>query len=127
MAAGSDDKSVGAPRSVDATKPVDPTAAVDALEGVEATASVQALDSAKAVRGSDAVSEVAALLRAGQLTVDQAVDRLIDDAVNKQVGRAIEPGSEVEARLRRVLRDYAGADPLISAKISRLHGRRPAK
>ena len=57
----------------------------------------------------------------------KTVDRLIDDAVTRRVGRAIEPGSELEARLRRVLRDYAEADPLISDKIRRLEARRAGR
>ena len=127
---GSDDASVGASRGVDATKAVDAADAVDEVEGVgqvRATESAGAVKRADAVRGTDAVAEVAAALRAGELTVAEAVDKLIDDAVGKQVGRAIEPGSELEQRLRRVLRDYAGADPLITAKIRRLEGRRPAR
>lgn len=102
---------------------------VEALDEVQATratevAGVGPVAPSTAPRAADAVAQVAAALKAGTLTVAEAVDRLIDDAVSKQVGRAIEPGSELEARLRRILRDYAGADPLISAKVRRLEGRR---
>ncbi len=108
---------VGGVSEVDALGEVKATEAaeVQAVSGVATTASASA---------ADTVAQVAAALKAGKLSVAEAVDRLIDDAVSKQVGRAIEPGSELEARLRRVLRDYAGADPLISAKIRRLEGRR---
>ena len=114
---------------VSETDAVDGVQQVDALGEVQATqaAEVQAVSgvaAAGAASATDAVAQVAAALKAGKLSVAEAVDRLIDDAVSKQVGRAIEPGSEMEARLRRVLRDYAGADPLISAKIRRLEGRR---
>ena len=106
----------------------------DAIEGTRSlervgevrAAEVEAVQRVSA-GGPDAVPEVAAALRAGRITVGEAVDRLIDDALARHVGRALQPGGELEARLRRLLRDYAGADPLISAKIRRLESRRGAR
>jgi hypothetical protein len=107
-----------------AAAPVDGVSSIEGTEGVSRVEAVRAPDVATAARAATAVDEVAAALRAGRITIDEAVDRLIDDAVHRHVGRAIEQGSELEARLRRVLRDYAGADPLISSKIRRLDARR---
>lgn len=108
---------------------VEGTEGVSEVDEVRATraAEVGAVKGAEAIGESgaaDPVTEVAAALRAGKLSVAEAVDRLIDDAITRRVGRAVEQGSELEARLRRVLRDYAGADPLISSKIRRLEARR---
>jgi len=123
---------IGGPGAVDSTRAVGGADEVDALDEVRAAsaaevAAVGGVERSGAAGKTDAVTEVAAALRAGRMTVAEAVDRLIEDAVGKQVGRAVEPGSELETRLRRVLRDHAGADPLISAKIRRLEGRRPGR
>jgi hypothetical protein len=63
---------------------------------------------------------VAARLRAGEITVDQAVELLIDDAIMRQVGRATESTKDLEPRLRELLRSYAANDPFLAAKIRRL-------
>ena len=127
---GHDDGSaagIGGPRAVDSAATVGPTDEVEGADAVRATSAAAPVARAAAAAASDEVALVAAALKAGELTAAQAVDRLIDDAVHKQVGRAIEPGSEIEARLSRVLRDQAGADPLISEKIRRLEGRRSGR
>jgi hypothetical protein len=114
---------------VDRTTPIGGASEIEALEEIKAAraaevGSVSGVDAVSAPAAADPVASVAAALRAGELSVAEAVDRLIDDAVTRRVGRAIEPGGELEARLRRILRDYASADPLITAKIRRLEGRR---
>lgn len=105
--------------------PVDPAGHVDASApvGEVAPAEVAAVEGAGAAdraAPADPVARVAARLRAGELTVDQAVDALIDDAVRRQVGRAVDDREELEARLREVLRGYADSDPFLAAKIRRL-------
>ena len=113
-------------RGAEEVEALDRVGEVKAARAAEVGA-VRGVAGATASSGADAIAEVAAALRAGELTVAEAVDRLIDDAVTRRVGRALEPGGELEARLRRVLRDYASADPLITAKIRRLEGRRPGR
>jgi hypothetical protein len=68
----------------------------------------------------DAVARVAAGLRAGEVTVEQAVDLLIEDAITRQLGRAGEARAQVEEELRELLRTYAANDPLLAGKIRRL-------
>ena len=118
---------VGGTRAVDSAAPVGPTDSVESAEGVRPTSAAAPVAPASAAAANDEIAAVAAALKSGALTVAEAVDRLIDDAVHKQVGRAVEPGSEIEARLRRLLRDQAGADPLIREKIRRLEGRRSGR
>ena len=118
---------VGSTKAVDSAAPVGPAGDVERAEGVRATSAAAPVAQTSATAASDEVAAVAAALKSGALSVAEAVDRLIDDAVHKQVGRAVEPGSEIEARLRRVLRDQAGADPLIREKIRRLEGRRSGR
>jgi molybdenum-dependent DNA-binding transcriptional regulator ModE len=66
------------------------------------------------------VGRVADRLRAGAITVDQAVEELIDDAVTRQVGAATQGRAELEERLRELLRQYAATDPQLTAHIRRL-------
>jgi hypothetical protein len=109
----------------DGTPPVDETRGIDATDGIgevapaeaPAVASTAGTGSAKA---ADAVTEVAARLRAGEITVDQAVELLIDDAIGRQVGRAVQATRDLEPRLRELLRGYASSDPFLAAKIRRL-------
>jgi hypothetical protein len=121
-----------APRAPEAAQEVERAEHVDSIDEVRA-ARAEAVERTSGVAGAtgaagvDHIAEVAAALRAGSITVAEAVDRLIDDAVTRRVGRAVEPGGELEARLKRVLRGYAEADPLISAKIRRLEARRPGR
>jgi hypothetical protein len=108
---------------------VDEIEAVNEVRGArtDAVERVSGVSGAASAAGADPIAEVAAALRAGSISVADAVDRLIDDAVQRRVGRAIEAGGELEQRLKRVLRGYAEADPIISAKIRRLEARRPGR
>ncbi len=68
--------------------------------------------------GSDPIAQVAARLRAGEISADEAVELLIDDAIERQMGGGVR--KELEPKLRQVLRDYAANDPYLSAKLRRL-------
>jgi hypothetical protein len=130
------------PGGADGAPPVEPTdrvgevgevgevGDVDGVErvgGVDAVAPVDEVAPAGAVPVVDAVQAVAADLQAGRISLDQAVERLIDDAVSRQLGRALGTGPRAQAladELREVLRGYASNDPYLAAKIRRLF---PAK
>jgi hypothetical protein len=106
--------------------PVDETSAVDATEGVrepdaaDAPSGVSGPEAARATDAPDAVAQVAAQLRAGEIGVDQAVELLIEDAIQRQVGRAVDGRTELAPQLRELLRGYATSDPFLLAKIRRL-------
>jgi hypothetical protein len=72
------------------------------------------------VAATDTVARVAAGLRAGQVTVEQAVDLLIEDAITRQLGHGGLGKRELEHELRELLRTYAANDPLLMGKIRRL-------
>jgi hypothetical protein len=94
--------------------------APDELAPAEA-GEVAAVGKAGATSGAaaaDPVAAVAAQLRAGQIDVDRAVDLLIDDAVNRQLGHAV--STSLAPELRKLLRDYAANDPMLAARIRRL-------
>jgi len=65
----------------------------------------------------DPVAQVAAQLRAGEITVDQAVEKLIDDAISRQLS---DSARQLEPKLRELLRSYAESDPFLAARIRRL-------
>src|SRR5262245_53759902 len=108
------------------TTPVDGVSDVDQLEKTGEilkatdTPAVDAAQRSGAAAPSDAVAKVAAQLRAGEITVDQAVEQLIDDAVKRQMGLLTAGREELEDELRELLRQYASTDPFLAAKIRRL-------
>jgi hypothetical protein len=90
---------------------------VDQVSEAPATGEVVA-PAAPAGPGSvDPVAKVAAQLRAGEITVDQAVEKLIDDAISRQLSHE---ARDLEPKLRELLRSYAESDPLLAARIRRL-------
>ncbi len=104
-----------------------PTDAVDeaaAVEGVDEaapaeTGAVARVGGTGGPGGTDAVAQVAARLRAGEISADEAVELLIDDTIARQLG-AGGSAKDLEPKLREVLRDYAANDPFLAAKIRRL-------
>jgi hypothetical protein len=71
----------------------------------------------------DLVDEVAARLRAGELTPLEAVEILIDDALQRQLGPFSEAHTELAAELKLLLLEQAQSDPYLSAKMKRLGNR----
>lgn len=106
---------------VDEAAPVDGVDEVGASESTAPTAPVQPTAPAQGPGAIDAVTQVAAELRAGRITVDQAVERLIDDAISRQLGhQAAKDVRDLEPKLRELLRSYTENDPFLASRIRRL-------
>ncbi|MDB4968166.1 MAG: hypothetical protein JWN44_3855 [Myxococcales bacterium] len=105
------------PRPTDAVDEAAPIDGVDETAAAE-TGAVGRVGGTGGTGGTDPIAQVAARLRAGEITSDQAVDLLIEDAIGRQMGGAVP--KDLEPRLREVLRDYATNDPYLAAKIRRL-------
>ena len=101
------------PNGVDGVGEVDQVGETDAVGEI---GEVEAPRAAKESGSADAISQVATQLRNGEISVDQAVDRLIDDAIARQLGSQ----KELEPKLRELLRSYAENDPFLAARIRRL-------
>ena len=101
------------PNGVDGVGEVDQVGETDAVGEV---GEVSAPEAAKESGSVDAISRVAAQLRNGEISVDQAVDRLIDDAIGRQLGNQ----RDLEPKLRELLKSYAESDPFLAARIRRL-------
>src|SRR5437763_13774554 len=93
------------------------TEALGDVGATEAPAAVGAVRPATGVTTPDAVAAVASRLRAGEIDVQQAVELLIDDAIERQVGRAVEARQEIEGKLREMLREYTAEDPFLAGKV----------
>jgi len=96
---------------------IDGVREVDQLSEAPATGEVTAPAPATGAGNVDPVAQVAAQLRSGEITVDQAVERLIDDAISRQLA---DHARDLEPKLRELLRSYAEADPFLAARIRRL-------
>jgi len=72
--------------------------------------------------GSDPIAQVAARLRAGEISADQALELIIEDTIQRQLAGAV--SKDLEPKLREVLRDYAANDPFLAAKIRKLTQRK---
>ena len=95
---------------------------LDGVAGPEGTAAAE-------VRGAgpsgpaegaaaDPVRGVAADLRAGRITPEQAVDRLVEDTVTRRIGAQVPEA--VRARLRASLVDLLAHDPHLADLVRRL-------
>jgi hypothetical protein len=96
---------------------VDGIGEVDSVAPSEATGEVKAPAPTTGPANVDPVAQVAAQLRAGEITVDQAVEQLIDDAISRQLSHQ---AKDLEPKLRELLRSYAESDPFLAARIRRL-------
>ena len=64
------------------------------------------------------VSDIGAALKAGKLTPQAAVDKVIERVLDRQVGR--KAGAAVREKLGAALRESLADDPLLAAKIRAL-------
>ena len=71
----------------------------------------------------DLLDEVTARLRAGELTPMQAVEILIDDALQRQLGPFSQAHTALAAELKLLLLEQAQSDPYLSSKLKRLGNR----
>src|SRR5258706_13675571 len=85
--------------------PVDPTEAIDATDATGEIkpgepARVSGPQASRATDAPDAIGKVAAQLKAGENTVDQAVGVPTAEPIDRPVGRAVDPARDDETELR---------------------------
>src|SRR6201986_395001 len=107
----------------DGVRPPDAVDEAGEVEGVDDTApaetgAVARVGGTGRPTGSDPIAAGAARLRAGEISADQALELIIDDTIDRQLGGAVP--KELEPKLREVLRQYATSDPFLAAKIRKL-------
>jgi hypothetical protein len=105
------------PRPPDAVDEAAPVDGVDEAAPAE-TGAVARVGGTGGPTASDPIAQVAARLRAGEISSDEALELLIDDTIARQMGGAVP--KDLEPKLREVLRDYAANDPFLAAKIRKL-------
>ena len=110
----------GGPSRTPATKPVGEAERSDAPAGVgdvDRSRETQPVPAVQSAAGGDTVSEVAAALRAGSLTPRQAVDRLVESAI-QTMGAGLPEAARTELRGR--LESLLAEDPYLTDKTRRL-------
>ena len=111
----------------DGVRPPDAVDEAGQVEGVDDTAPAETGAVARVggtggtggPTGSDPIAAVAARLRAGEISADEALELIIDDTIDRQLGGAV-PKDFFEPKLREVLRQYATSDPFLAAKLRKL-------
>jgi hypothetical protein len=96
---------------------------LDGTAGPEGPAAAEARGAAGPAQAdgpaaSDPVRSVAADLRAGRITPEQAVDRLVESTVSRRVG--VQAPEAVRERLRASLVDLLAHDPHLADLVKRL-------
>jgi hypothetical protein len=76
-------------------------------------------DRAAAARTASAVSDIGAELKAGRLTPEAAIDKVVERVLDRQLGKAATPA--LRAQLGAALRESLADDPLLAAKVRGLH------
>jgi hypothetical protein len=107
----------------DGVRPPDAVDEAGEVEGVDESApaetgAVSRVGGTGGPGGTDPIAQVAARLRAGEISADEALELIIDDTISRQLGGAVP--KDLEPKLREVLRDYATSDPFLAAKIRKL-------
>ena len=97
-------------------KPGDFAAKLDKASEKSRAAHVQTKPSAQA--HSSSVSDIGAALKAGKLTPEAAIDKVIDRIVAQQLGIHAAPAAR--EKIGAALRERLADDPLLSAKIRAL-------
>ena len=85
-----------------------------------ADAKAESIHAAKPMRSAKAisVSDIGAELKAGKLSPEKAIDKVIERIVDKQVGAKASP--TVRGQISAALRDSLADDPLLAAKVRAL-------
>lgn len=111
----------------DGPRPPDAVDEAGEVEGVDEaapaeTGAVSRVGGTGGPTGSDPIAQVAARLRAGEISADEALELLIEDTIQRQLGTVTGGAGtkDLERQLREVLRDYAANDPFLAAKIRKL-------
>lgn len=119
---------VGKTGATSGVKPTEAAAPIASTTGVAATSATAAPQAAQAVHpvaaalravGADQVQSIADRLRRGVLSPSQAVEELIEDAVQRNLP-GLGPDSALTQELRALLVAYAKDDPYLTSRISRL-------
>ena len=101
-----------------------PAEGARSVEGGAGAQRVGTVDGASSIEsGGDLIGEVSRRLKDGEITAREAVELLIDDAVERQVGRVTTDRDKLADELRELLRRYTETDPYLAAKVRRLGSR----
>ncbi len=110
----------GGSPEIKATQGKDFAAKLDKAAEARAPQSATRAAEAKGTRGVPGVAEVSADLRAGRITPQVALDRVVQRVLDQQVG-ANAPAA-VREKLGAVLRQTLEDDPVLAAKVRSLSG-----
>jgi hypothetical protein len=109
---------LGKTPSVDGTSGKGFAEKLGAVKAKDATKGSPAAAKAEDTRQAVSVSDIGADLKAGKLSPQAAIDKMIERVLDRQVGR--KAGAAVREKLGAALRESLADDPLLAAKIRAL-------
>ena len=93
-------------------------AKLGATKSKDAIKTGDAVAKSDGAKGSPPVSDIGADLKAGRLTPQAAIDKVIERVLDRQVGR--KAAASVRQRLGAALRESLTDDPMLAAKVRAL-------
>jgi hypothetical protein len=94
------------------------------LQSAERTAAPagarRSADGPAAVRRSCTVSDIGAEIKAGRITPEAAIDKVVERVLDRQLGK--KAGAALREKVGAALRDSLADDPLLMAKVRTLSG-----
>jgi hypothetical protein len=110
--------SLGKPQSVSGTSGKKFAAKLGAVKAEGASKGTPATVQSEKARKAPHVSDIGADLKAGKLTPQAAIDKVIERVLDRQVGR--NQGAAIREKLGAALRESLVDDPLLAAKVRAL-------
>jgi hypothetical protein len=88
------------------------------LDQAERAASVRGAERPAAPRKASAIADIGADLKAGKITAEAAIDKVVERVLDRQLGKTA--GAALRGKIGAALRESLADDPLLAAKVRAL-------
>ena len=88
------------------------------LDQAERAASVRGAERPAAPRKASAIADIGADLKAGKITAEAAIDKVVERVLDRQLGKTA--GAALREKIGAALRESLTDDPLLAAKVRAL-------
>jgi hypothetical protein len=88
------------------------------LDQAERAASVRSAERPAVPRKAAAIADIGADLKAGKITAEAAIDKVVERVLDRQLGKTA--GAALRGKIGAALRESLADDPLLAAKVRAL-------